>query len=50
MFIRLVSVSDQMQLPDFHDVFRAILGWRGNLGRCCSSAALRQSPIRLVRC
>ena len=32
MVIRLVSVSDQMQLPDFHDVFRAILGWRGDLG------------------
>jgi hypothetical protein len=31
MVIRLVSVSDQMQLPDFHDVFRAILGWRGDL-------------------
>src|SRR5262249_41552292 len=32
MVIRLVSVSDQMQLPDFHEVFRAILGWRGDLG------------------
>ena len=32
MVIRLVSVSDQMQLPDFHDVFRAILGWQGDLG------------------
>jgi hypothetical protein len=30
--IRLVSVSDQMQLPDFHDLFRTILGWRGDLG------------------
>src|SRR6516162_9547575 len=28
MVIRLVSVSDQMQLPDFHDLFRTILGWR----------------------
>ena len=26
MIIRLISVSDHMQLPDFHDVFRAILG------------------------
>ena len=32
MIIRLVSVSDQMQLPDFHQVFRTILGWRGDLG------------------
>jgi len=32
LVIRLVSVSDQMQLPDFHDVFRTILGWRGDLG------------------
>jgi hypothetical protein len=32
MVIRLVSVSDQMQLPDFDDVFRAILGWQGDLG------------------
>ena len=32
MIIRLVSVSDQMQLSDFHDVFRTILGWRGDLG------------------
>jgi len=29
MIIRLVSVSDQIQL---HDVFRTILGWRGDLG------------------
>jgi hypothetical protein len=28
----LVSVSDQIQLPDFHDVFSTILGWRGDLG------------------
>jgi hypothetical protein len=32
LVIRLVSVADQMQLPDFHDVFRTILGWRGDLG------------------
>jgi Plasmid pRiA4b ORF-3-like protein len=31
MVIRLISVSDQMQLPDFHDVFRAVLGWSGDL-------------------
>lgn len=32
MVIRLISVSDHMQLPEFHDVFRAILGWHGDLG------------------
>ena len=32
MVIRLVSVSDQMPLHEFHNVFRAILGWNGNLG------------------
>jgi len=32
MVIRLISVSDQLQLPEFHDVFRAILGWDGDLG------------------
>src|ERR687892_2359711 len=32
MVIRLISVSDQLQLPDFHDIFRAILGWAGDLG------------------
>jgi hypothetical protein len=32
MVIRLVTVSDQMPLHEFHDVFRTILGWNGNLG------------------
>jgi len=32
MVIRLVSVSDQMQLPEFHGIFRAVLGWDGDLG------------------
>lgn len=32
MVIRLISVCDQLQLPDFHDIFRAILGWGGDLG------------------
>ena len=32
MVIRMISVSDHMQLTDFHDVFRAILGWNGDLG------------------
>jgi hypothetical protein len=32
MVIRLVSVSDHMPLPEFHEVFRIILGWNGDLG------------------
>jgi hypothetical protein len=32
MVIRLVSVSDQMPLHEFHDVFRTILGWNSDLG------------------
>src|SRR3982750_1766636 len=32
MVIRLLSVSDQMQLPEFHYMFRAVLGWSGDLG------------------
>src|SRR5271157_1389519 len=32
MVIRLVSVSDQVDLPEFHEIFRAILGWNGDLG------------------
>jgi hypothetical protein len=32
MIIRLVSVSDHMPLSEFHNVFRTILGWNGDLG------------------
>jgi hypothetical protein len=32
MVIRLISVSDQLQLSDFHAIFRAVLGWDGDLG------------------
>jgi hypothetical protein len=32
MVIRVPSVSDQMPLHEFHDVFRPILGWNGDLG------------------
>jgi Plasmid pRiA4b ORF-3-like protein len=32
MVIRLLSVPDQMGLPGFHQVIRAILGWNGDLG------------------
>jgi len=28
----LISVSEQLQLPDFHDIFRAIFGCDGDLG------------------
>ena len=31
MVIRLVSVSDHMPFLEFHDVFRTILGWNGDL-------------------
>ena len=32
MVIRLVSVSDQIKLPEFHQIFCAMLGWNGDLG------------------
>ena len=32
MVIRLISVSDHTPLPEFHDLFRAVLGWNGDLG------------------
>jgi hypothetical protein len=32
MLIRLVSVSDQLRLPEFHDIFRSIFSWDGDLG------------------
>ncbi len=32
MVIRLVSVSDQLEVAELHEVFRAILGWTGDLG------------------
>lgn len=32
MVIRLVSVSDRMALPEFHDVLCAILGWHDDPG------------------
>ena len=32
MVIRLISVSDRMDLPDFNDIFCAVLGWSGNMG------------------
>ena len=32
MVIRLVSVSDQIKLQEFHQIFCAMLGWNGDLG------------------
>jgi hypothetical protein len=32
MVIRIVSVSDGMNLPDFNDIFCTVLGWSGDLG------------------
>jgi hypothetical protein len=32
MVIRLISVPDHLELPKFHNVMRAILGWNGDLG------------------
>lgn len=32
MIIRVVSVSDRMELAEIHDIFRTILGWSGDLG------------------
>ena len=32
MVIRVFSISDQVELPEFHRVFQAVLGWDGDLG------------------
>jgi Plasmid pRiA4b ORF-3-like protein len=32
MVIRIVEISDQLRLAEFHDIFRTILGWEGDLG------------------
>ena len=32
MVIRLLSVSDQMELPEFHRVMRLVLGWKSDVG------------------
>jgi len=32
MVIRVISVHDGMNLPDFNDVFCAMLGWSGDMG------------------
>jgi len=30
--IRLISVSDRIDLPDFNDIFCTVLGWSGQMG------------------
>lgn len=32
MVIRLISVSDQLDLAEFHEVFQTVLGWSGDVG------------------
>src|SRR5690242_11496778 len=32
MVARLLSVSDDTELPALHDIFQQVLGWRGQLG------------------
>jgi len=32
MVIRLLSVPDHLELPQFHEIVRAMLGWNGDLG------------------
>lgn len=32
MVIRIVGISDQLRLAEFHDIFRTMLGWDGDLG------------------
>jgi hypothetical protein len=34
MVIRVVSVPDDMELTDLHEIFQAILGWNPDLGYC----------------
>ena len=47
MVIRQVAVSDLTSLPEFNDIFCAILGWGGNLGYILGSFDLnREKSIR----
>jgi hypothetical protein len=34
MVARLISVSDETELSDLHDVFQRVMGWSGDLGYC----------------
>ena len=46
MVIRQVAVSDQTSLPEFNDIFCAILGWGGNLGYIFRVHALEFNSFR----
>lgn len=54
MVIRVVSLPDSLDLPDFDEVFRAILGWDGQgfifsvHGRSSIVFAAERSPRRCV--
>src|SRR5271169_981654 len=48
MVIRLVSVADQMPLHEFHDVFRTILGWNGDLGYIVRVHILLQTRTKVL--
>ena len=43
MVIRVVEISDQLRLREFHDIFRTILGWEGDLGHISRRFVKRQS-------
>ena len=32
MVIRLISVSDQLELTEVHEIFQTVLGWSGDVG------------------
>ena len=32
MVIRILSVSDQTELPEFHRIMRLVLGWKSDVG------------------
>ena len=49
LVIRLVSVFDHMPFPEFHDVFRTILGWNGDLGCIVSVHGQEFTAYRLGR-
>jgi hypothetical protein len=47
MVIRLISVSDQMPLHEFHDVFRTILGCVS--GHCKPASNGRNDPATKIK-
>ncbi len=46
MVIRLISVPDHLELPEFHNVMRAILGWRGMAISAISRSRVQQLPAK----